>query len=250
MPDLGFRASCADARCLISGFGLLVLSIGLCRSPELAPVLLLASGGILLVSSSPLRSLLLRRLKAPAILAALVWLLLALFSREGPELTIGPITLASTGFWQGALLFPKVLSIVAAVSVLIDISGFLELARALRSLGAPSLLVDMGVLAARYTHVLGADLHRMRIARRLRGYRGRPLPWMILPVESRLVGTLLVRSEERASRVHRAMKVRGYSAAKPAVAGPRAAGSCRVLFLMGGLSIALFATDLALRGAI
>ena len=77
-----------------------------------------------------------------------------------------------------------------------------------RRLGVPSILTSMAALTVRYVHVLGAELRRMRRARRSRTFRrGKARAWRSA---SAAVGHLFVRSTDRAERIYRAMSARGW----------------------------------------
>ncbi|MBN1433219.1 hypothetical protein JW921_00560 [Candidatus Fermentibacterales bacterium] len=223
----------------LPGFALLLLCMGLTRSPVMGPVLVFVSAMLGAASRLPLRSLR-DRLRGPLLIGLMLFLFLALFSRDG----------AAIGAARGSLLLCKIVSLVVCATVLSATAGFLELARTLRRFRLPSLLVDMGVLAARYVSVLGEDFRSMRTARRLRGYESAANPLRAVRVEAGLIGTLLVRSEERATRVHRAMKLRGYSSSGMPPLRGSGCGFRDVLILavIVLLSAGLVAADLALRG--
>ena len=92
--------------------------------------------------------------------------------------------------------------------VLAEVSSWLDLLQAMRRLGAPHVLVATLQFMARYVHVLGAELARMSQARLARTFRGGTLlSWKLL---TGMVGMLLLRSFERAERVHSAMLARGW----------------------------------------
>ena len=73
----------------------------------------------------------------------------------------------------------------------------------------PGLLVQLLMLTYRYVFLFGDELHKLRIALRLRRYRNRPSLHSYRTI-GHVTGTLLVRSYERAERVGQAMRCRGF----------------------------------------
>lgn len=78
----------------------------------------------------------------------------------------------------------------------------------LRRLGAPVLVVELLGFWERYLRVLQGEWDRMRLARMARTFRPSRRREFTLAAQS--LGLLLVRSYERAERVHQAMRARGY----------------------------------------
>jgi cobalt/nickel transport system permease protein len=92
--------------------------------------------------------------------------------------------------------------------VLAAISTWRDLLLAMRRLGVPQVLVATLQFMERYLHLLGDQLGRMITARRARSFHPRGLlSWRTL---TGTLGLLLLRSFERAERVHAAMIARGW----------------------------------------
>ena len=92
--------------------------------------------------------------------------------------------------------------------VLATVTSWLDLLQAMRRLGVPRVLVATLQFMERYLHVLGEELARMSQARRARSFQGGSiLSWRLL---TGMLGMLLLRSFERAERVHSAMLARGW----------------------------------------
>jgi cobalt/nickel transport system permease protein len=92
--------------------------------------------------------------------------------------------------------------------VLATVSSWLDLLQAMRRLGVPRVLVATLQFMERYVHLLGEELARMAQARAARTFqRGSLLSWRLL---TGMLGLLLLRSFERAERVHSAMLARGW----------------------------------------
>jgi cobalt/nickel transport system permease protein len=92
--------------------------------------------------------------------------------------------------------------------VLTAVTPWRELLTAMSKLGVPRVLVATLLFMERYVHVLTDELSRMITARRARSFRrGGILTWNLV---TGMLGMLLLRSFERAERVHAAMVARGW----------------------------------------
>jgi cobalt/nickel transport system permease protein len=97
------------------------------------------------------------------------------------------------------------------ILVLASVTAFPKLLAGLRQLGMPRLLVATLQLMDRYRHVLSDELERMATARRARTFDRRAgLSWGVL---AGMIAMLLLRTLERAERVHGAMVARGWQGA-------------------------------------
>lgn len=121
------------------------------------------------------------------------------------------LTLRLEGLQVAALIAGRFLSIVITGFILLGTTPFLDILKALRSLGLPSLLTDMTLLTYRYLFDIANQLATMQQAMRLRGYgvvkQTTQQQWGRLVA---LFGSLLLRSYERSQRVYQAMRLRGY----------------------------------------
>lgn len=149
--------------------------------------------------------LVLRKLLVALPFVALIGLFNPLLDREVVG-RIGPV--AVTGGWLSLTsILLKFLLTASAALVLVATTGVAGVASALSGLGAPRALVVPLFLVHRYLFVLLEDGLRMERAREVRtfGDRGRGLG----PTGA-LLGSLLLRTWERAERVHLAMRARGF----------------------------------------
>lgn len=88
-----------------------------------------------------------------------------------------------------------------------------QILRGLQRMRLPDLIVQIMGLMVRYLDVVSAELGRMVVAMRSRGFSARsPRHW---PVLGRSLGSLFIRSYERGERVHLAMLSRGYTGRLP-----------------------------------
>lgn len=124
-----------------------------------------------------------------------------------PLLRFGSITVSGGWVSYASILLRFALTVTAALA-LIATTGFHGVCVALRRIGVPAPMTVQLLLAYRYLFVLVSEGARMVRARSLRSChrRGEGLA----PYGS-LVGHLLLRTVERAQRIHRAMLARGFS---------------------------------------
>jgi len=161
------------------------------------PLALAAAGGV------PVRYLVTRVLwTLPLVLflgASNIW-----FDRM-PVATLGGMTVTA-GMVTCASLLVRVALTVTAATVLLATTGVSPLARALAACGVPRVMVVQLMLVYRYLFVVLEQLAQLRGAFALRS-AGRPLT---LRVAGHLLARLLLRSMDRAARVHYAMRCRGF----------------------------------------
>lgn len=119
---------------------------------------------------------------------------------------------------------------VAASTILVAVTGLGDLGAALHQLGLPRPFVQQLLLLHRFLFLVGEETQRRLSARALRAH-GRSLGWAEFPA---FAGQLLLRSWERAERVHAALLARGFRGALPARNSPRF-GPREWSFLLGWL---------------
>lgn len=120
-----------------------------------------------------------------------------------------PFVATSDG-WLSAwgLLAKGTLGVMASLTLAATTEP-VDLLEGLRRLRLPALVVDIMSFMVRYLDVVSADLQRMLVAMRSRGFDPRsPRHW---PDLARALGALFIRSYERGERVHVAMLARGYT---------------------------------------
>jgi cobalt/nickel transport system permease protein len=183
---------------------------------ELRPFALffpLILGGIVLLRPKVSWRYLLARCVAcsPFILMASVLLLFQYdLTPDGRPEGAGPAATVACKGYSAALL----------LAFLTESTPLGEILWAMRKLGSPETLNLILSLMYRYTALLEEEWVRLERARDSRTVR--PLGWTRLTgVYGRQVGTLLVRSWERAERVHAAMLARGFHGAWPMWRDPK-----------------------------
>jgi len=126
-----------------------------------------------------------------------------------------PLTITDQGlllFW--AVVFRAWLSVLAA-GLLISTTHFVELLRAMKSLGVPKAIVSVISFMYRYIFVLVDEAMRLSMARDSRsadpdGRGGGTLLWRAR-VLGGMISTLFLRSYERSERIYSAMLARGFT---------------------------------------
>jgi cobalt/nickel transport system permease protein len=187
-----------DPRWKLAGLGISLVAVAGLR---LLPATALALAGALLLAW-------LGRLPARWLAArlGLVLLLLAPFVLLLPWIVPG-------GFWPGVrlalALACKALALMTLALVLLTTSPLTDTLKAAHALRVPGFVVQLFALTYRYVFLVAAELVRLRIALRARGYRNRPT-WHSYRTVGHVAGMLLVRGHERGERVSQAMRSRGF----------------------------------------
>jgi len=154
---------------------------------------------------------LLRRLLGVNTFVFFMWLMLPFsFSSPGETVaSIGPLEVTREGLHLAGLLTIKANAIFLAAMALLSTSPLFVLAAAGRALHFPEKLVNIFLLTVRYFYVMFQEYQRLRNAMRVRGFSARINRHTVNGMAN-LVGSLLIRSFDRAERVHKAMLCRGY----------------------------------------
>jgi len=119
---------------------------------------------------------------------------------------LGPVGIS--GGWVSfvSILIRFVLTVSAAL-VLIAGTGFNSVCMAMEKLGCPKIFAVQLLFLYRYIFVLAEEASRLARARALRSFEGRG---MGLRVYASMMGQLLLRTLDRAERIHLAMRCRGF----------------------------------------
>ena len=138
-------------------------------------------------------------------IALLIALPNPLFDRDVAA-RIGGIDISSGWISLVSIVLRSMLATAAAI-VLIAVTGFPAICAALERMGMPKALAVQLLFLYRYLIVLGEEAMRMNTARESRAC-GRKLSPRLY---SALVGRLLLRTWDRAERIHLAMCARGFT---------------------------------------
>lgn len=121
-------------------------------------------------------------------------------------LMVGPVAVSAGWLSLLSLVGRGLLTVLGALS-LIAVTGMGNVCTAFERLGMPRVLAVQLLLLYRYLFVLAHEAARMARARALRSVSGAP---MSLRVYGSLLGHLLLRTLDRAERIHFAMLCRGF----------------------------------------
>jgi cobalt/nickel transport system permease protein len=172
--------------------------------PALAVSLLL-----IVLTKLPTRKVFYRLLLVNGLILFL-WLLLP-FTFKGEQLfTIGPLVGTKEGVMYASQITLKCNAILLAMIALLATIPIFTLGHAMNQLYFPEKLIHLFLFTYRYIHVIFQEYHRLINAMKIRGF----IPQTNLHTYrsyAYLVGMLLVKSYDRAERVHKAMLCRGFS---------------------------------------
>lgn len=164
----------------------------------LYPLALVSRGGI------PLRHIL-RKVLLAAPFALAVGLFNPVLDRQ-PYGALGPFTVSGGWFSFVSMMLRFLLTVWAALA-LVACTGMNRLGAGLGRMGVPRVFVVQLLFLYRYLFVITDQGEKMLRSVELRTEKGRPVR---LRVYGALLGTLLLRSLDRAERVYRAMVARGF----------------------------------------
>lgn len=171
----------------------------------LFPVVVAAAGGI---PAGPIA----KRVAAVSPFALFVGLFNPLFDRG--TAVIAPGIAISAGWVSFASIMVRFALTASAVLLLVATTSFPGICRALRRLGLPAPFVSQLLFLYRYLFVLLEEAARAARAREARSFGKRGTG---LRAFARLAGALLLRTVERAERIHAAMLARGFRGEFPAM---------------------------------
>ncbi|MBE0604279.1 MAG: cobalt ECF transporter T component CbiQ, partial [Deltaproteobacteria bacterium] len=123
-------------------------------------------------------------------------------------------TSVSAGWVSFASILVKFALTISAALLLIATTSFPGICRGLRRLGFPALFVSQLLFLYRYLFVLLEEAMRVVRARDMRSFGGRGTG---LRVYVRIVGTLFLRTVERAERIYGSMLARGFRGEVPSM---------------------------------
>jgi len=146
-----------------------------------------------------------RKLAIASPFALMVGLFNPLFDTS-PLLHLGGLTVSGGWVSFASILLRFALTVTAALG-LIACTGFNTVCMALGRLGAPRVFVVQLLFLYRYLFVLAEEGLRMVRARSLRSFSGRGTG---IKVYGSMLGQLLLRTMDRAQRIHQAMLCRGF----------------------------------------
>lgn len=198
-----------DPRCKLVGFLAVIFAFSFIRDLRMLVAMVVVTVIIYIVSRLP-ASFTLSRLRYPSFFLLALVLILPFLAGQTIVMSIGPLDLRHEGLIAALQIATRFLCILTIGVILFGTAPFLTTIKAMRALGLPAILADMLLLAFRYLHEIGGDLHKMQTAMSLRGFNKHRFNVRALRILAWLGGSILVRSYERSEWVYKAMLLRGY----------------------------------------
>jgi cobalt/nickel transport system permease protein len=138
-----------------------------------------------------------------------LWFFLPFTLQGTPLFSVGPLVGTHEGVLYAARISIKSNTIMAVLIALVASTSLLTLGHAMHDLKIPKKLIHLFFFTYRYIDVIHKEYLRLVNAMKVRGFR--PGTNMhTYRTFAYLVGMLLVRSSDRADRVHSAMLCRGF----------------------------------------
>ena len=232
-----------EPRHKLLGLCALIFAFAVVRDLRLLPAILVTALCIYCLSALPL-SFLASRMRLPGLYLLAMGLILPFGSGQTILARLGPLSLRLEGSASLLLIAVKFFCIITVGAVLFASTPLPDLAKAMRSVGVPSLLAEMLLFTHRYIFQLTGDLQRTRAAACVRGFQGKSL--LSVKTLAYIVGSLLVRSHAQAERVYQAMTLRGYGCGTAPASGARPGPGDRLALAAGVLLAAAFVLTQAL----
>jgi cobalt/nickel transport system permease protein len=172
--------------------------------PALAVSLLMIS-----LAKIPIQRVLHRLLLVNGLIIFL-WLVLPFTYRGELWFALGPLVATKEGILCATEITVKSNAILLAMIALLGTIPIFTLGHAINQLSVPDKLVHLLLFTYRYIHVIFQEYRRLINAMKIRGFTPRTNNHTY-KTYAYLLGILLVRSYDRAERIHKAMLCRGFS---------------------------------------
>ncbi|MFM2481308.1 cobalt ECF transporter T component CbiQ [Celerinatantimonas sp. YJH-8] len=205
-PD--WLAKCDPRARLLTMFVFVAVTVSL---TQLGPLLSMLSLALLLARIVNIDwRVIIHRLLAFEGFMVLVLVFLPFAYPGDPMASLWGMHISASGIERAVVIVLRGNAVVLAVLALIGTLEPIMLGRAMARLGVPKKLIHLFLMTVRYISVLFSEYSRLRTAMTARGFRaqGNMHTWRSF---GWLIGMLLVRSMERAQRVHDAMRCRGFN---------------------------------------
>ncbi len=150
-----------------------------------------------------------RRLIPVNLLMLFLWFFLPFTFAGEPFFWIGPLTVTREGVLYATLITVKSNAMMLMLIALVASTPIFTLGHAMHALGIPKKIVHLFFFTYRYIHVMHREYVRLVNSMKIRGFTPRSSLHTYKTI-AYMVGMLLVRSFDRAQRVHNAMLCRGF----------------------------------------
>ncbi len=156
------------------------------------------------------------------------------YTHGDAPLSLGPLTVSGLGLLVFFDVTAKAALSVGCVAALSSVEDMAGVSRGLQRMRVPALFVTLLNFTYRYLFVMRDEAQRLRRARDARAFGGRWL-WHARVIGN-MVGSLFLRSLERAERVYFAMASRGYEGGALVVTS-RSLSVVEWLFIAGSVAL-------------
>ena len=199
----------ADPRARLAAVLLFSIPVALLRSTWAAAAALGIAFLLLVLARLDLKKVF-ARLVLVNVFIGFLWLFLPFSTPGNTVFTLGPLEATREGVLLAWLITLKSNAVVSAFLALAATIPMQSMGRALQQFRVPEKLCHLLLFTHRYVHVIRSEYDKMSRAARLRGFKP-GTNTHTYRTYAHLVGMLLVRSWDRAERVHKAMLCRGFT---------------------------------------
>jgi cobalt/nickel transport system permease protein len=163
---------------------------------------------IVLAAGVPTKELL-KRLIPVNMLIIFLWLFLPFTFAGKTAFFIGPLAVTHEGVLYATRITIKSNAMMLMLIALVASTPIFTMGHAMHALGIPKKIVHLFFFTYRYIHVMHREYARLLNSMKIRGFRPKT-SLHTYKTFAYMVGMLLVRSFDRAQRVHNAMLCRGF----------------------------------------
>jgi cobalt/nickel transport system permease protein len=139
----------------------------------------------------------------------LLWIFIPFTIKGEPILKMGPLVISRQGLLYCLMLTVKSNAIIIILISLTATIPVFTMGRAMNYLGVPAKIANLFIFSYRYIHAILLEYRRLKEAMDIRGFRPKT-NLHTYRTYAYLVGMLIVKSHDRAERVHSAMVCRGF----------------------------------------
>ena len=163
---------------------------------------------IVLTAKVPIKELI-KRLTPVNMLIGFLWLFLPFTFAGKPIFYLGSLPVTHEGVLHATRISIKSNAIMLMMIILVATTSIFTLGHAMHELRIPKKIVHLFFFTYRYIHVMHREYIRLVNSMKIRGFRANT-SLHTYKTFAYMVGMLLVRSFDRAQRVHNAMLCRGF----------------------------------------
>ncbi len=139
----------------------------------------------------------------------LLWVFIPFTMKGEPLAHLGPLSISKDGLVYCFLLTIKTNAILIILITLTATMPVFTMGRAMSSFGVPAKIVHLFIFSYRYIHAILLEYKRLKEAMEIRGFHPKTNMHTYRSY-AYMVGMLMVKSHDRAERVHSAMICRGF----------------------------------------